>query len=73
MFVLFCLPYSCFLSYFTRSVPMCKCLGEHSCMSSPFSIAILIELSPEVEWECVKLNSVVTAVSSRRNFLVTLE
>ena len=29
------------LSYFNLAVSMRKCLGKHSCMSSPFSIAIL--------------------------------
>ena len=29
------------LSYFNLAVPMRMCLGKHSCMSSPFSIAIL--------------------------------
>ena len=30
------------LSYFNLAVPTRKCLGKHSCMNSPFSIAILI-------------------------------
>ena len=29
------------LSYFNLAVPMRKCSGEHSCMSSTFSIAML--------------------------------
>ena len=29
------------LSYFILTVPMRECLGKHSCMSSPFPIAIL--------------------------------
>ena len=29
------------LSYFILAVPMRECLGKHSCMSSPFSIALL--------------------------------
>ena len=29
------------LSYFILAVPMRECLGKHSCMSSPFLIAIL--------------------------------
>ena len=29
------------LSYFIIAVPMCGCLGEHSCTSSLFTIAIL--------------------------------
>ena len=29
------------LSYFVLAVPMRECLGKHSCMSSPFPIAIL--------------------------------
>ena len=29
------------LSYFILAVPMRECLGKHSCMSSPFPIAIL--------------------------------
>ena len=36
------LPPSCVsLSYFILAVPMRKCLGKHSCISSPFPIAIL--------------------------------
>ena len=36
------LPSSSFsLSYFILAVPMRKCLGNHSCMSSPFLVAIL--------------------------------
>ena len=36
------LPYlSVSLSYFILAVPMSKCLGKHSFMSSPFPIAIL--------------------------------
>ena len=38
---LFLPPSSVSLSYFIIAVPMRKCLGKHSCMSSPFSIAIL--------------------------------
>ena len=35
-------PYSSVtLSYFILAVPMRECLGKHSCMSSPFPIAIL--------------------------------
>ena len=30
-----------YLSYFILAVPMLECLGEHSCMSSTFEIAIL--------------------------------
>ena len=29
------------LSYFVLAVPMRECLGKHSCMSSPFPLAIL--------------------------------
>ena len=29
------------LCYFILAVPMRECLGKHSCMSSPFPIAIL--------------------------------
>ena len=29
------------LFYFVLAVPMCECLGKHSCMSSSFPIAIL--------------------------------
>ena len=29
------------LSYFILAIPMRKCLGKHSCMSSPFLIGIL--------------------------------
>ena len=35
------LPSSVYLSYFILAVPMRKCLGKHSCMSSAFPIAIL--------------------------------
>ena len=38
---LFLPPSSISLSYFILAVPMSKCLGKHSCMSSPFPIAIL--------------------------------
>ena len=42
IFTLFCLPSSSVsLSYFYLGVPMRKYLGEHSSMSSTFSIAIL--------------------------------
>ena len=34
-------PSSVSLSYFVLAVPMRKCLGKHSCVSSPFPIAIL--------------------------------
>ena len=38
-FILIFLPSSSVsLSYFNLAVPMRKCSGEHSCMSSPFSI-----------------------------------
>ena len=40
MYALF-LPSSVTLSYFILAVPMCECLGKHSCMSSSFPIAIL--------------------------------
>ena len=30
-----------YLSYFILAVPMCKCLGKHSCISNSFLIAIL--------------------------------
>ena len=39
--LLFLLSSSVSLSYFNLAVPMRKCLGKHSCMSSPFSISIL--------------------------------
>ena len=29
------------LSYFILAVPMIECFGKHSCMSSPFPIAVL--------------------------------
>ena len=32
---------SIYLSYLILVVPMCECLGKHSCMSSPFPIAML--------------------------------
>ena len=38
---LFCVSSSVSLSYFVLAVPMRKCLGKHSCMSSPCPIAIL--------------------------------
>ena len=38
---LFLLSSSVPLSYFSLAVPMRDCLGKHSCMSSPFPIAIL--------------------------------
>ena len=38
---LFCPSSSVSLSYFVLAVPMRKCLGKHSCMSSPCPIAIL--------------------------------
>ena len=38
---LFLPPSSVSLSYFILSVPMRECLGKHSCMSSPFPLAIL--------------------------------
>ena len=38
---LFCLSSSVSLSYFVLAVPMRKCLGKHSCMSSRCPIAIL--------------------------------
>ena len=34
-------PLSVYLSYFILTVPVRKCLGKHSCMSSLFPIAIL--------------------------------
>ena len=41
-FILLILPSSSVsLSNFYRPVPMRRCLGKHSCMSSPFPIAIL--------------------------------
>ena len=39
--LLFLLSFSVSSSYFNLAVPMRKCLGKHSCMSSPFSIVIL--------------------------------
>ena len=39
--LLFLLSSSVSLSNFYRAVPMRGCLGNHSCMSSPFPIAIL--------------------------------
>ena len=38
---LFLLSSSVSLSYFIIAVPMRECLGKHTCMSSPFPIAIL--------------------------------
>ena len=38
---LFCPSSSVSLSYFILAVPMRECLGKHSCMGSPFPIAIL--------------------------------
>ena len=43
--LLFLLFSSVSLSNFNHAVPMRKCLGKHSCMSSPFSIVILKELA----------------------------
>ena len=42
---LFCLSSSVPLSYFSLDVPMSECLGKHSCMGSPFPIAILNGIS----------------------------
>ena len=39
--LLFLLSFSVSLSNFYLAAPMCGCLGKHSCMSSPFPIAIL--------------------------------
>ena len=39
--LLFLLSSSVSLSYFNLAVPMRKCLGKHSCMSSTFFIVIL--------------------------------
>ena len=33
------------LSYFILAVPMRECLGKHSCMSSPFPIAVVNDIS----------------------------
>ena len=38
---LFCPPSSVSLAYFILAVPLCECLGKHSCISSQFPIAIL--------------------------------
>ena len=38
---LFCVSLSVSLSYVVLAVPMRKCLGKHSCMSSPCPVAIL--------------------------------
>ena len=38
---LFLHPLSVSLSYFILAVPLRMCLGKHSCMNSPFPIAIL--------------------------------
>ena len=38
---LFCVSSTVSLSYFILAVPMRKCLGKHSCMSSSFPIVIL--------------------------------
>ena len=42
---LFCPSSSVPLSYFNLAVPMRECLVKHSCMSSPFPIAILNDTS----------------------------
>ena len=47
---LFCVSSSVWLSYFILAVPMRKCLGKHSCMSSSFPIAILNDTS--FFWQC---------------------
>ena len=39
--ILFLHSFAVSLSYFNLAVPMTKCLGKHSCMGSPFYIAIL--------------------------------
>ena len=42
---LFCVSSSVSFSYFVLAVPMRKCLGKHSCMSSSFPIVILNDTS----------------------------
>ena len=57
---LFCPSSSVSLSYFILAVPMRKCLGKHSCMSSPFPVAILNGTCsfPTVQLQVHKWNSV---------------
>ena len=40
------------LSYFILAVPLCGCLGKHSCTSSSFPIAVLIDICffREAKW-----------------------
>ena len=49
-FILFLPSSSVLLSYFYLAAPMHKCLGKHSCMSSPFSIS-------HTEWKWNLLSS----------------
>ena len=53
---LFCPSSSVLLSYFSLAVPMRECLGKHSCMSSPFPIAILNGTSSFLSLVREKLN-----------------
>ena len=53
---LFCVSSSVSLSYFILAVPMRECLGKHSCMSSPFPIAILNSTSSFLSLVQEKLN-----------------
>ena len=52
--------YSLSLPYFILAVPMRKCLGKHSCMSSSFPIVILYDTSffRQCNYKCTKENSV---------------
>ena len=48
------------VSYFILAVPMRKCLGKHSCMSSSFPIVTLNDTSffQQCSYKCTKENSV---------------
>ena len=56
---LFCVSSSVSLSYFVLAVPMRKCLGKHSCMSSSFPIVMLNDTSffPTVQLQVHTENS----------------
>ena len=53
---LFCPSSSVSLSYFILAVPMRECLAKHSCMSSPFPIAMLNGTSSFLSLVQEKLN-----------------
>ena len=53
---LYCVSSSVSLSYFILAVPLRECLGKHSCMSSPFPIAILMVL-PHFSLWCKRIQT----------------